>query len=1094
MTRLDLTLLGSFRARLDSGPVLILPTRKAQALLAYLALPIGQAHPRDKIAALLWGDMRQPQARASLRQALTAIRRALAGVDALRVDAETIALDPIAVNVDAVRFEQSARAGTPSSLEQAAALYQGDLLAGLALNEAPFEEWLLGERERLHELALGAFARLLAQQRASGTTDAAVQSALRLLNLDPLQEPVHRALMRLYAQLGRRGAALRQYQVCVAALERELHAEPEAETQALYQEILRRPSAPVSGRPAANDADLTPTPASRPIAAVAETPLMGRERELAILEEALDRSLAGDGCLVALLGEAGIGKSRLAAEVAATAAARGGHVMLGRCYETEQALPFAPWVDALRSAGVAENDALVTGLAPVWRAELARLLPEVGLGTAPARTDADPRNLFEAVVQVLHHLAADRPLVAMFEDLHWADEMSLRLLAFAGRRLAGRRTLLMATARDEDLSLAPLLGQTLDELERDQRLVRVRLSPLSRAETAALIARLVESGSLPAEGRAAIEEQVWRASEGNPFVAVEIVRALRRERGSRADVRTLLPSRVHDLIAQRLARLGEPSRRLVAVAAVVGRQCDFALLQRATDLPELDAARAVEELVRHRVLHQSGDGFEFTHDRIREVAHADLLAPHRLLLHRRIAESLEGRQVGLRAADALALGTHFRAAEVWDKAARHLKEAGHAAWSRLARADAAACFEQALDALGRFPESDQTRSEAFEIHFALGRVVFSLGDFSRALDHYRAAEALARALGDDRRLCQVLGGMLYLLSSESLHGEASEMGEQALTLARALDDLTLQAWTGVGLGRTYFALGQYRRGIERTRWLVAVDSRTPLDAAARPVTLLPSVGSRTWLALCLAQMGEHGEAFSAAEDAMRAAEHADNAQARVWAHYTLAHIHLTRGESEPAIGLIERALPLCCNGELPLYYPRVLGALGSAHALDERADQAVEFLEHAVAESRAIRLLYGYASLVTSLGEACLGAGQVDRARRLAEEAVALTRERGERGDEGWALHLIAEIAARHEPPDVAEAAVAYRKALAIAEELEMRPLAARCHLGLGALLGGAAEVVEARTHLARARELFAALGIARWQRAAEARSAEIAR
>ena len=395
---------------------------------------------------------------------------------------------------------------------------------------------------------------------------------------------------------------------------------------------------------------------------------MGREGELAILEEALDRSLAGDGQLVALLGEAGIGKSRLAAEIAAIAAARGCQVMLGRCYETEQALPFAPWVDALRSARVTDNDALVTGLAPVWRAELARLLPEVGAGASTARADADPRNLFEAVVQVLHHLAAERPLVAMFEDLHWADEMSLRLLAFAGRRLAGRRILLVATARDEDLALAPLLGQTLGELERDQRLVRVRLAPLSREDTVALTSRLVESGPMAAE-LAAIEEQVWRASEGNPFVAVETVRALRHERGSRADRRTLLPSRVHDLIAQRLARLGEPSRRLVAVAAVVGRQCDFALLQRAADLPELEAARAVEELVRHRVLHQSGDGFEFTHDRIREVAHADLLAPHRLILHRRIAESLEALHAGPRAADALALGTHYRAAEVWDKAA-----------------------------------------------------------------------------------------------------------------------------------------------------------------------------------------------------------------------------------------------------------------------------------------------------------------------------------------------------------------------------------------------------------------------------------------
>jgi DNA-binding SARP family transcriptional activator len=1104
MARLDLTLLGGFRARLDAGLPVVLATRKAQALLAYLASPLGQAHPRDKLASLLWGDMRQPQARASLRQALAAIRRVVIGVDALRVDAETIALDPAAVNVDVLAFEQGAKEGTGPSLERAAALYQGDLLAGLTLNEAPFEEWLLGERERLHELALGVLARLLAQQRAAGATEDAVQSALRLLALDPLQESVHRTLMRLYAQLGRRGAALRQYQVCVAALERELHAEPESETKALYQEILRRQPTPadepIAPKPAADsiapkpaEVAAAPAAASRPIAAAPETPFVGRETELAILGDVLTQSLAGDGQLVALLGEAGIGKSRLAAEIAAAAASRGCQVMLGRCYETEQALPFAPWVDALRSARVTDNDALVAGLVPAWRAELARLLPEVAAGAQSARTDADPRNLFEAVVQVLHHLAAERPLVAMFEDLHWADEMSLRLLAFAGRRLVGRRTLLIATARDEDLSLAPLLGQTLGELERDQRLTPVRLGPLSRDDTVALTVRLVQSGPLSME-RAAIEEQVWRASEGNPFVAVETVRALGSWRSARADRGMLLPSRVHDLIAQRLERLDEPSRRLVAVAAVVGRQCDFALLQRAADLPELDAARAIEELVRHRVLQPSGDGFEFTHDRIREVAHGDLLAPRRLVLHRRIAESLEALHTGSRAADALTLGTHYRAAEVWDKAARHLKDAGHAAWSRLAKADAAACFEQALDAIGHVAESRQTREEAFEIHFALARVAFSLVDFGRALEHYRTAEDLARTLGDDRRLCQVLGGMLYLLSSEGLHGEATEMGERALALAHTLDDVTLQAWTGVGLGRAYFALGQYRVGIERTRWLVVKDAVTPLDAAARPVTLLPSVGSRTWLALCLAEIGEFAEALSMAQDAVYAADGAGNAQAQVWAYYTLAHIHLSRGESATAIPLLERALALCRNGEMPLYHPRVLGALGSAHALEDRSEQAVELLEHAVAESRAIRLLYGYAALVTALGEAFLGAGDLEEASRLAAEAVALARERGERGDEGWALHLTGEIAACRELVQPTEAAAAYRKALAIAQALEMRPLEARCHLALGALLGSAGDMREATAQLARAGELFTALGIARWRREAEALVAEIAR
>src|SRR5262245_7314374 len=195
MTRLDLTLLGGFHARLEPGSAIALPTRKSQALLAYLALPLGRAHPRDKLAALLWGGIREDSARASLRQALFAVRRAGADTPARHQDGDALALGPGGVDVDAAVFESLVREGTPTALAEAGAVYQGDLLSGFAVDEAPFEEWLLAERERLRELALEAFAKLLAHERKVGAGDAAVQTALRLLALDPLQQPVHRALM-----------------------------------------------------------------------------------------------------------------------------------------------------------------------------------------------------------------------------------------------------------------------------------------------------------------------------------------------------------------------------------------------------------------------------------------------------------------------------------------------------------------------------------------------------------------------------------------------------------------------------------------------------------------------------------------------------------------------------------------------------------------------------------------------------------------------------------------------------------------------------------------------------------------------------------
>jgi len=239
---IDLRLLGGFQARLRPGPYLTVPTRKAQALLAYLALPCGVAHPRDKLAALLWGDMREGQARTNLRQTLFMLRKVLAirVPDGLRIDAASVALEPAAVTVDVTAFERLVTQGTSDSLAQAADIYQGDLLQGLAVWEAPFEDWLMAERERLRELALEALARLLAHQSKSQATERAIQTAIRLLVLDPLQEPAHRTLMRLYARQGRRSAALKQYQVCISLLRRELGAEPEPETRRLYEDLLQQ--------------------------------------------------------------------------------------------------------------------------------------------------------------------------------------------------------------------------------------------------------------------------------------------------------------------------------------------------------------------------------------------------------------------------------------------------------------------------------------------------------------------------------------------------------------------------------------------------------------------------------------------------------------------------------------------------------------------------------------------------------------------------------------------------------------------------------------------------------------------------------------
>jgi TolB-like protein/DNA-binding SARP family transcriptional activator len=242
---LKVRLLGNFEARLDAGAPIQFPTRKARALLAYLALRPGQAHSRDHVAGLLWSTRDDEQARGSLRRTLSDLRKLLGDPDWLVTDGDMLSLGPADVAVDVAAFERLANDGAPGALEEAAALYQAELLAGFGLPEQPFEEWLRSERERLRDLVLRTLARLLAHHEASGASERAIEIAHRLLALDPVSEATHRALMSLYARHGRRGEALRQYDRCRDLLRETLGIAPDPATEALHRALQNPGAVPV---------------------------------------------------------------------------------------------------------------------------------------------------------------------------------------------------------------------------------------------------------------------------------------------------------------------------------------------------------------------------------------------------------------------------------------------------------------------------------------------------------------------------------------------------------------------------------------------------------------------------------------------------------------------------------------------------------------------------------------------------------------------------------------------------------------------------------------------------------------------------------
>ena len=1106
MIGLKVILLGGFEARLASGATVSLPTKKAQALLAYLGIRPGQNHPRDKLAALLWAEKSDDQARGGLRHALVALRRALAGANppALRIDGQTLALNPDGVEIDVATFERRVAEGTPQALERAAELYRGDLLLGFTVNEPLFEEWLVAERERLREMALDALARLLAHQTKAVATERAIQTAVRLLGLDPLQEAVHRTLMGLYARQGRRGAALKQYQVCVGALQRELGTAPEAETRKLYQDLLRRPAEAVKAsdaqrghrsRPART---VGPAPPDLP---AAETPLFGRQAEVGRLRQFLEEAIRGHGHIATVVGEAGIGKTRLVSTLAADALSLGCRVMIGRCHESDSILPFGPWVDACRSGEVSADEEILSALHPTQRAELTRLLPEAGMAGLPRASDS-ALPLFESVAGLIEQVAACHPLLLVLEDLHWADEMSLRLLAFVSRRIPAWTALLVTTAREEELADAAMARRTLEELSRASQAMPMALSPLSRADTALLVRALTRVGSdTPTVAR--VEAQIWAMSEGNPFVTVEAMRALDQESppaGAREAPGALaLPARVRDLVARRLDRLSTRNQQIAAVAAVIGRGFDFTLLRCASGVEERDAAEAVEEMVRHHVFQSVGNQLDFAHDRVRDVAYGRLLPPRRRLLHRAVAEALEAASAGTVAGteaplrDRLGeqiepLAHHALCGELWEKAVHYLRQAGSKAAARSALQDARAWFEQALGALEALPESPSTLEEAFEIRLALRPVLTQLGEFRPVLELLREAEALAERLDDDRRRGRVCAFMTNLHSRLDEPDEAVVSGQRALEIAGRLGDLRLRILATTYLEQAHYYRGEYARVVElATDNLAALPPEWVYEflGGSQP----PSINDRFRLLVSLAHLGRFVEAARHEAEAIRLAEPTNHAYTVGMAYHAAGTLHLVKGDWAKACALIERQIAVLRSGnivgELPIalaYSARALAYLGHASEALNRRLEAERLLEGQSARGRV-----GNGWIYYSLGRACLRLGQLDEARRLGNWAVESASGRIDFVPD--ALQLLGDIAAHPDRFDAESGEAHYGKALALAEPRGMRPLVAHCHLGLGKLYARTGRHEQATKHLDTAATMYRDMDMGCWLEQAEAES-----
>jgi len=1082
-SRLNLRLLGRFEVRLGSGPPLAFATRKSQALLACLALRPGQPQTRERLAALLWGESDQARARQNLRQALTELRKTLKDNSGLLIGRDAVALEEGQFDCDVTTFEQLLAQGTPDALEQAIALYEGELLDGFSLTDAAYEEWLHAERSRLRTQAVRGLASLLARQIDTRQDEKAVRTATQLVELEPFHEPAHRALMRLHHRQGRRAIALRQYQLCVRVLQRELGTEPEESTRLLYQEIVARQP----GQQRESVAALRP-----PLLLQAhDAPLVGREAEMTTLREAVRLAWRDGGRSALVLGEAGIGKSRLTDELAAFASASGGRVFAGRSFELEQLLPFRPWADALRAGHIATDCPELADFSPVWRAALTRLFPD--WETAGAEADMafdDPVRLYDAVAQLLGHLAKAQPILFVLEDLHWADESSLRLLAYLNHRIASAAVLLVATARDDEPEASPVLRRVLRELGSDSRGCRLTLAPLSRAEMETLVHRLLRADRSPAAVKELVE-RIWSMSEGSPFVTVEAVRALGHADASAASASLDLPERVRDMIAARLELLDEDARELAATAAVIGRELDFDVLQNAVGIDANATARALEKLVRRGVLQPVGERFAFVHERIREVVTAQLLQPHRRLLHQRVAEAIERFYVDSPALHLAALGAHFEEAGAWQKAVDYLRRAGIQAHERSANREAAVCFERALRLLDQLPRNRDSDALAIDLRLDLQSSLILLGELPRIVDHLREARAVAEATGDQPRLGRVLIHATHCAWWLGDCDAGVESGTAAESIARESNDVSLQIMANYRLGQVYLSRGEYQRARELFRRALAL---LPQDRQSERFGMpsLPAVVSRTFLTWTLVLLGEFNAARATAAEGARIAELSGHPYSTTIACRGVALTPLAQSDYPSAIAPLERALEICQRQELPFMTPWIAGDLGRAYALCGRTDEAVALLERTAQDSETLRMMMIHPRDVTALAEAYLLACRRAEAKHTIDRAVSLARAHKQRGVEAEALKILGDTVAL-EPDGRDRAAEAYRDSLALADALGQRGLVAECHLAIGSLCASDGSAELAQEHLRSAAVRFRELEMGRGLEQANARLRSLA-
>ncbi|KAB8145232.1 AAA family ATPase [Chloroflexia bacterium SDU3-3] len=945
---LSILLLGPPQIVLDRQPIDI-PRRKTRALLYYLAAR-QTAVTRERLLHLFWPDHERSAAQQTLRTTLHGIRKSLG--DVLSVTNEHVGLADDA-QVDLQLFEAQLASGAAEQIALGLALYRGLFLEDFSLpDNEDFERWAENERERTRQLALGGFLRLAQQHEDSQNFPAALGALTQALALDPLHEEIQRATMRTQYRAGDRAGAIRRYEQLRDRLDEELGVPPMAETQALYDAIITDALAPPADH--APLAPIVPAPPPRD-----ELPFISRAPELERLIAAAESHR-----LLVLEGEPGIGKTRLATTWLNS---QDRVVLRGSAYELEQAIPYHPISEALRGlCGMEWRDR--APIAPIWQAELARLVPELAGGAVPPAPPGDESRLWEAVRQLLHALARVKPVALFLDDLHWADTATLGLLGYLVRQSSAARISYLVTMRggQQQPALATLL-QALTRAGQIERIVVPRLT----SEEMARIAR-----ALSAADSEALAKWLDAQGEGNPYVITELVRSIRERGWLRAngtidraalDSAPLVPHTLYSLIQSRLAQLSPSALHLLHLAVAIGREFEFPLLASAAHMPSAALLDAFDELRRAAlILPIGGQRFRFDHSLTMEVAYREVGEPRHRQMHRTVAEALEQASPPL---DDALIASHFAEGDQPERAAPYALRAAQHAMSLSAWQEAATFFE--LACYGQQPP------ELTRILTQLGVAYTNAGDAQHANERLRKAIVLAEQHHD---AAEARAARLALARTLLTQGRYREVIDSIQPLLGTPDAASAEFFWGAALSLEGADLCSASAHLRKAEQLLESGA-----GAIHRSQVQFELGS------ILAQQGDLPGAIRTYQGVIETASGAIQPDEITWyilAHNNLAyHLHLL---GDPAArGYAERGIVLARESgylQLTVYLRSTLGEIQLAAG---ELDDAEQSFRKGLVLSEQFHIPERTAGLTANLGLLALRRGQQQQAAALLAEALA---------------------------------------------------------------------------------------------------------